>query len=300
MELRHLRYFVAVADELSFTRGAAKLRIAQPSLTRQIRDLEEYVGARLLDRTKKKIRLTKEGECFLVGAKRVLNDCDELVESVQGISRQTSCINIGYIPNLFHKALSASIPLLRKQFPNVSASLFGMNPDDQLRALNAGKIDIGFVGLLESADEPSLKFQLVALEQAVAVLPADHRLAKKSTVNLKDLASMFLVGLSDVNYPGYSRWLSGACHKAGFEPKILHFVGDESMAIQAVRSDLGIALLPDEIKKVRHQSVVIRAIEPSVFIGSSVAWKTDHPSAPLKSYLKIVTELGRESSGPGG
>jgi DNA-binding transcriptional LysR family regulator len=87
MELRHLRYFVAVAEELSFTRGAERLRIAQPSLTRQIKDLEQEIGARLLDRTRKQIKLTKEGECFLAGAKRLLEHSAEIIQSVRDVGR---------------------------------------------------------------------------------------------------------------------------------------------------------------------------------------------------------------------
>ena len=95
MELRHLRYFVAVAQELSFTRGAEKLRIAQPSLTRQIKDLEEEIGARLLDRSKKRVKLTREGECLLEGARRLLNFSTEIVESVRELGRQSSSIRLG-------------------------------------------------------------------------------------------------------------------------------------------------------------------------------------------------------------
>ena len=123
MELRHLRYFVAVAEELSFTRAAEKLRIAQPSLTRQIKDLEEEIGARLLDRTKKQVKLTNEGECLLARAKRLLGDSIEMVESVREVSRQAASIRIGYLPHPFHRLLPISISTFEQQYPKVSVKL---------------------------------------------------------------------------------------------------------------------------------------------------------------------------------
>ena len=111
MDLRHLRYFVAVAEALSFTKGAEKLRLAQPSLTRQIRDLEEEIGVRLLDRTKQKVSLTDEGRSFLADAKRVLNLAEDIVESVQRLSRrEISALNIGYLANLFYDLLPVPSP----------------------------------------------------------------------------------------------------------------------------------------------------------------------------------------------
>src|ERR1051325_4335908 len=160
MELRHLRYFVAVAEELSFTRAAEKLRIAQPSLTRQIKDLEEEIEARLLDRTRKQVKLTKEGEYFLARAKRILGDTREMVESVRDVGRQAASIGIGYVPTPFHRVLPISISSFQQQFPNVSVKIFGMSPADQFRALTEHKIDIAFVGMSEAHGDGTLHFRL--------------------------------------------------------------------------------------------------------------------------------------------
>src|SRR5438105_3181253 len=146
MELRHLRYFIAVAEKLSFTKGAEKLHRTQPSLTRQIRDLEEEIGVRLLNRTKHGVELTEEGRSFLPDAKRFLARSAEIVESVQRLSRRnTSALNIGYVANLFYDALAATLPLFRRSFPTVSVNLFAMTCGDQLRALEESELDLGFV-----------------------------------------------------------------------------------------------------------------------------------------------------------
>src|SRR6266511_4508757 len=140
MELRHLRYFVAVADTLSFTKGAKKLRLAQPSLTRQIKDLEEEIGVRLLDRTKREVSLTEEGKSCLDDAKRVLAHSTEIIESVQRLrDYETAPFNIGYVADLFYSSLPITLVALQRSLPMVSINLFDMTRGDQFRALEEGK-----------------------------------------------------------------------------------------------------------------------------------------------------------------
>ena len=148
MEFRHLRYFVAVADKLSFTRAAAALHVAQPSLTRQIQNLEEEIGVRLLDRSKKHVGLTDQGRAFLVDAKRLLALAAESVQAVQRLSRgETGQLNIGYLSNFNFDLLPRTLATFRQDHPLVSLNLFDMTPAEQYRALESRKIDLGFVGL---------------------------------------------------------------------------------------------------------------------------------------------------------
>ena len=300
MELRHLRYFLAVADTLSFTKGAEKLRIAQPSLSRQIKDLEEEVGVRLLNRTKKKVALTSEGEVFLGDARRLLKESIEMVESVQTLSRRTGgSINIGYVPNsLLQTVLSASLTAFERQFSTVRINLFGLSPVDQFRALKEGKIDTGFVGLAEPTEEGDLQFRLIASCPAVVLLPKNHRLARKRTISLKDLETFFFISLSDACYPGYSRRLDEICQSVGITPKVLETVDSESALFQAIRLELGVAILPEQIKDASHERVAIRKVSPATYFGSFIAWKQGNSSPFLEQYLRIVTKVGRTVSMP--
>jgi DNA-binding transcriptional LysR family regulator len=291
MELRHLRYFIAVAEELSFTRGAEKLRIAQPSLTRQIKDLEEEIGVRLLDRTKKQVKLTKEGECFLARATEILEDTTEMLESVRDVGRQAASIGIGYVPTPFHRVLPISISTFQQQFPNVSVKIFGMSPADQFRALTEHKIDIAFVGMSDAHGESGLHFRVIARYPVVALLPLKHRLARKSAIKLKDLASALFISMSDSGYPGYSRWFTTTCEEAGFSPKILEVVNSDLHVIQAVQSGLGIALLPEQIRNAPHGNFRIRNIVPPVLINSAVAWRKDNSSPTLQAYLRTLENI---------
>src|SRR5207249_4296418 len=198
MELRHLRYFVAVGEALSFTRAGEKLHLTQPSLTRQVKDLEGELGVCLLERTKQHVSLTAEGRFFLTDAKRVLALSTEIVKSVQRLSRQeTPPLNLGYVADLFYDLLPATLASFRCAFPTTAVNLFDMSCGDQFRAIMDGKIDLGFVGLREPIQEAGLQYHSIAAYKTVAVLPKRVGLANRRTIHLKDLEPMFFIGMSE-------------------------------------------------------------------------------------------------------
>src|SRR5512143_2719226 len=185
MELRHLRYFVAVAEDLNFTRAAAKLHLAQPSLTRQIHNLEEEIGVRLLNRSKSQVALTQEGRSFLVDARRILVLAEESIVAVQRLSRgETGQLNIAYLSNSDFELLPETLRVFRQTFPHIALNLFDMTPAEQFRALEARKIDLGFVGIRPPASAVGLQWERIAGHRTVVVLPAKHPLARKRQVNL--------------------------------------------------------------------------------------------------------------------
>ena len=292
MELRHLRYFVAVAEELSFTKGAHRLHVAQPALSRQIRDLEEEIGVHLLNRTNKHVELTPEGRSFMADAKRVLVGTTEIVESARRLSQRSTCtLNIGYVANLFYDVLSDTLPLFRHFFPTVSINLFDMTCGNQLDALAEGKIDLGFVGLSEPIQERGFQFQSVGSYKTVAALAKANQLAKKAIVNLKDLEPMFFISLSETSYPFYHRWLTRTCRRAGFSPKILQHAKVEQTILQSIEANLGVALLPEQVKKLAvPPDVVFRPLTPTVTTESSIAWKAENSSPALKDYVHLVRD----------
>jgi DNA-binding transcriptional LysR family regulator len=294
MELRHLRYFVGVAEELSFTRAAQKLHTAQPSLTRQTKDLEEELGVQLLNRSKQRVTLTDEGRSFLVDAKRLLELAAEMVASVRRLnSGEVEALNVGYVSNLFYDLLPTTLASFRQFFPTVSINLFDMSCGDQFRALEDGKLDLGFVGLHEPIAQRGLTFRPIASYKTVAALPKDNPLAGKPTIDLKALESMFFIGMSEESYPGYRDWLGKNCARADFTPKVLQDVDLERTMIQAVSAGLGVALVPEQLKKLPHENVVFRPVTPAVATEACLAWKGENPSAPLKAYVEIVEHIGR-------
>ncbi len=294
MELRHLRYFIAVAEALSFTKAADKLRLAQPSLTRQVRNLEDEIGVQLFDRSNNRVVLTEPGRRFLFDSKKVLAMCAESVAAVQAMELGESLhLNIGYVANIHHGLLPATLGAFRKLCPRVALNLFDMGSSAQFEALSAHKIDLGFVGLGPSLSDRDLLSECVAHDAMLVFLPARHPLAKKAKIKLAELASQFFVGMSPKMYPGKREWLIETCENAGFAARILQEVDSEIAAIKFVADGLGIALLPEQITALPHEGVVFRPLTPPLRRESTIAWRADNPSKPLQDYIQIVKDISR-------
>src|SRR6266705_1701706 len=265
MELRHLRYFVAVAENLNFTKAAAKLHLAQPSLTRQIHNLEEEIGVRLLNRTKSHVALTEEGRSFLADARRVLALADESVLAVQRLSRgEVGQLNIGYVSSFNFDLLPKSLESFRENFPHVALNLFDMNPAEQFRALEARKIDLGFVGLRPPQTSKDLQWQTLARHKAVVVLPVKHPLARQKHIELTDLKSMFFVGMSEKTHPGFREWLNETCRPGGFTPRILQDAEMEPALMTFIAEGFGVTIAREQMKSLPHPGVAFRPLSPVI------------------------------------
>src|SRR5712692_3838118 len=296
MELRHLRYFVAVAEELNFTRAAEKLHLAQPSLTRQIHNLEEELGVRLLNRAKNQVSLTEEGRSFLIDARRLVAQSLESVQAVQRLSRgETGQLNLGYLSKFNFDVLPGTLLEFSRACPQIALNLFDMAPAEQLRALEARKIDLGFVGLPPPAATKGLQWESIARHRTVVVLPAKHPLARKRLVKLGELKTMFFVGLSEKTHPGFRDWLSRTCQQAGFMPRVLQDAELEPALMNFVAEGLGVSLAREHIKKLPHPGVALRPLAPPVKTDYCIAWNRDNDSRALQQYIQIVKSLAAHS-----
>jgi DNA-binding transcriptional LysR family regulator len=292
MELRHLRYFVAVAEALSFTKAAAKLRLAQPSLTRQIRNLEDEIGVRLLDRSNNRVTLTEEGRFFLFDSRKILASCADSVAAVQRMNRgEHSDLNIGYVANIHYGLLPATLGAFRKLCPSVALNLFDMTSAEQFVALEGRKIDLGFVGIPPALSGHDLLSECVAHDVMLVALPERHALAAKAKVKMADLASQFFIGMSARTHPGAREWLIATCQGAGFAGRILQEADSEPTVMQFVADGLGVAFLPEQVTGLPHEGVVFRPISPPLLRESTIAWREDNPSKPLQDYIQIIKDL---------
>jgi DNA-binding transcriptional LysR family regulator len=292
MELRHLRYFVAVAEALSFTRAAEKLRLAQPSLTRQIHNLEGEIGVQLLNRSKSRVTLTVEGRSFLLDARRLLALADESVAAVQRLSRgETGQLNIGYSSNFNFELLPQTLGAFREGFPHIALNLFDMTPAEQLRGLETRKIDLGFVGLHSPVTTKDLQWQCLAHHKTIVAIPQRHPLAKKNKITLGDLKTMFFVGMSEKTHPGFREWLSEVCRSGDFTPRILQDAEMELGLLRFVAEGLGVALVREQIKNLPHPGVIFRPLSSPVKTDYCIAWNRDNDSRALQQYVLILTNL---------
>ncbi len=297
MELRHLRYFVAVAEVLNFTKAAAKLHLAQPSLTRQIHNLEQEIGVRLLNRSKSHVALTEEGRAFLVDARRMLVLAAESVAAVQRLSRgEIGQLNIAYLSNFNFHLLPKTLALFREGFPHIALNLFDMTPAEQVRALEARKIDLGFIGLRPPAATRDLQWEVIARHKTIVAVPQKHPLAKKARIALSDLKSMFFVGMSEKTHPGFREWLSEVCRPADFTPKILQDADLEPGLMRFVAEGLGVTLAREQIKNIPHPGVVFRPLSPPVKTDYCIAWNRDNDSRALQQYIAIVKSLAEHTA----
>lgn len=292
MELRHLRYFVAVAEELNFTKAADKLRLAQPSLTRQIHNLEEELCVRLLLRSKNKVSLTEEGRSFLTDARRLVVQSLESVQAVQRLSRgETGELNLGYLSKYNFDMLPITLLEFGRACPEIPVNLFDLSPAEQLRALDARKIDFGFVGVRPPDDHKNiamLSWESIGQHDVVVVLPAKRALALKSKVKMEDLKPVFFVSMSESTHPGTRDWLGGVCRQAGFVPRILQVVELESDLLSFVAEDLGVALARAQIKRLSHPGVVFRPLAAPIKADYWVSWHQENRSKALHQYIEII------------
>src|ERR1051326_1618606 len=292
MELRHLRYFVAVAEELSFTRAADKLHLAQPSLTRQIHNLEEELGVRLLNRTKSLVTLTEEGRSFLVDARRLVTQSLESMQAVRRLSRgETGQLNLGYLSKYNFDLLPGTLLEFSRLCPEIAVNLFYMSPAEQLRSLEARKIDLGLVGVRPPANHKNyatLAWECIGQHELVVVLPAGHALAKTKRINLEDLKPLFFVEMSETTHPGSHAWLCSVCQKAGFTPRVLQEVEVESDLMLFVADGFGVTLSREQIKRLPHPGVVFRPLAVPVKADYWITWQPENRSKSLHVYMEIV------------
>jgi DNA-binding transcriptional LysR family regulator len=291
MELRHLRYFAAIAGELNFTRAAQKLHVAQPALSRQIRGLEEELGVELFTRTSRGIQLTEAGRAFLAETQVVLRQSEEAIR----VARQSGAsgqrlLKLGYIWGLFHSMAPPVLEAFHRRAPETAIHLFDLAPMEQARAILEGRLDAGFIGFEHEARSRGLSKRKVGACEFVAALPKDHRCARRRVVELADLANDFFLGISAETYPGASRHVADACARAGFRPKFLQMVERGYTILGLVAGRCGVALLPESLKAMPHPGIVFRPLADPPVAELFLAWNEDGMKPALQEFLDALGE----------
>ena len=297
MELRHARYFVAVAEELNFRRAAERLHLAQPSLSTQIRLLEEDVGAQLLERDSHKVELTPAGRSFLEGCRRLLQDADNYTKTARRISRGESVpLSIGFVPSLAHGLLPSILRVFRQQFPDVQLSLSEMESTAQIEQIAGNRIDLGLIGLGLPKDIPELEIVVVAEERLVAAVPQDHPLAHKprKSIPLKTLADEhFLLG-SRANAPVFNPWIIVLCQQAGFQPHVIQESGQPMTVLNYVAAGLGVTILPEQFSRLVTAGVrFIPLARPTPGYRYCAARMRDNRNPAVAHFIRVACEVGK-------
>ena len=245
MELRHLRYFVAVAEAENVSRAALKLHVSQPGISRQIRDLEEEIGFQLLERRAKSVRLTAAGKVFLTEAREVLSRVEAAVNRAREVAQSGSGeIHVGYAPSLTVQILPAALRAFQEKFPNARVALHDLSTEEMLAQLGEKKLQVALTVRPPAKLLRGLKFEeLARYEMCVAVAPKNP-LAKLKCISLEQISREPLIAYSRKDYPEYHAMLEKLFATVGRKPKIVGEHDGVASIVAAVESGRGFALMP--------------------------------------------------------
>ncbi|GMA19749.1 LysR substrate-binding domain-containing protein [Arsenicicoccus piscis] len=289
MELRHLRYFVAVAEQLHFGRAAQSLHMAQPPLSHAIRQLEEEMSVELLTRTTRTVALTPAGAAFYTDCVRTLAEIDESVERARRVAEgRTGLLRLGLVGSVTSSHLPELARLLKDEMPAVALEVHvEMLTPAQTEALESGRLDLGL--LRPPAPSADLTTRLVAHEPLVLALPRHHRLVGDPDVRLDDLRHEAFVTYAASSGSVVSHTIDRACRAAGFVPQREHEVRDTSTLLALVAAGLGVALVPASARAASPEGVTFAELPDAPTVDLALAWRTDDAS-PLVSRLVGVLE----------
>lgn len=294
IELRQLRYFVAVAEELHFSRAAQRLNISQPPLSQQIAALEQKMGVKLFDRDKRNVALTKAGETLLLRARNILANASEALDEAKRIDRGSEGkLTIGYISGMQLVQISHLLRAFRKSFPLAEVNLREMNAQEQCMAVIRGEIDVGYVdvavgsmsSMIESAKLNTLR---VFCQPAHLCVAHDHPLGARDAVSIRELADLSFITVQHT-LPALFDDFTYLCRKAGFSPRISQQVDSYPAAIALVAAGYGVALAPEAALRAYKGLIRLVPLEEPVLSELYLISSESHDSR-LISGLKAVVQ----------
>lgn len=295
MELRHLRYFVTVAEALSFSKAAAQLRVAQPALSRQVQDLEEELGVDLFKRSPRGVTLTAEGKLFKESAHDLLAQAGRAVDNVRALARgEFGELHIGYAPSPTIEILPPALTAFQKAVPGVKLVLHDLSSTEIATGLRAGTLDLGIMMRPTEENAVGLQYELLRQYPFCALLPIRHPLARHKRLSLQQVAQEPLVSLRKSEYSEYHRLLHAVFASGGCHPRIVTECDSGSSLIAEVQAGHGLAIQASVYRQILNGRLAMRPLNPAglptMDIVVSWAIKGDFTPAAGKfiSYLKPV------------
>jgi DNA-binding transcriptional LysR family regulator len=300
MELRHLRYFVAVAETLHFTRAAERLGIRQPPLSMQIKQLEQDIDTKLFRRLSRGVELTEAGDLFLTEVRAILAHLDRAVTDAHRRARgESGRIRVGFAgATYFHPSVPAAIHCYRNRYPDVALSSEYNITSALLDSLRAGRIDVAFV---RPPIDPDIRLHLRNFvdEEVVVAVPAEHALNRPGPCSLADLRAETFILFPREFSRGFYDMIISACHAAGFSPRIGEEAADLLSIMPMVGAGFGVSIVPGSFSRIHPDGVACRpiaGIAPQAPIG--LAYRGDDRSATLAHFIAIADETARAGPRP--
>lgn len=291
MELRHLRYFVAVAEELHFGRAAKRLGVAQPPLSRQIRDLEREIGTPLFDRVPRGVDLTPAGAAFLPEARLTLAQAERAQRSAQRAARgETGRLRVGFVEAATHSGILPDVlSFFRMHLPSVGLSLFELESLRQAEALRDARIDLGILHSPPLDADRWLRVELIYTEPVVLVVPGSHRLARRARFTLASLADESFVLFSRTIAPPMYDDIIARCRAVKFSPRIVQEATGWHTLASLVGAGIGVGFVPRSLTRFQQQGVAYRPVRDlGVSMALSAVWKIGDKSAVRERFVTAL------------
>ena len=296
MELRHLRYFVAVAEEMHFGRAAERLHIAQPPLSRQIKDLEREIGTPLFERVPRGVELTPAGQAFLPEARLTLAQAERAQRTAQRAALgETGRLRVGFVEAATHSGVLPDVlGFFRVHLPAIGLSLFELDPLRQAEAFRDGRIDLGILQGSMTESATWLREESIYTEPIVLAVPGDHRLAGRARFTLASLADESFVLFPRQTDPALFDEIVARCRKAGFSPRVVQEANGWHTLASLVSAGVGIGFVPKSLTAFQQHGVAYRGVpDLSVEMKLSAVWRAGEKS-PVRE--RFVTALRAEGA----
>jgi DNA-binding transcriptional LysR family regulator len=287
MELRHLRYFVAVAEELHFGRAAERLHMAQPPLSQQIRQLEVEIGFDLFRRTKRSVQLTEAGQLFLDRVRVIFAQVDQAIEIGRQASRgDLGQMIVGFVGSAAYNVLPPILQAMRTQVPGVSLELRELTTVQQLQWVAEGNIDVGFVR--PPVDLPGLESEVIFQEPLMVALSEYHPLCQDKTVAVRSLMNESFIQFPRVLAPGLYDPIISLCQQAGFSPNVVQEAIQMQTIVSLVAAEMGVAIVPASLQNLQRKGVVYKPLaEVTPLVAIALVWRK-FPSPAVQRFVEVA------------
>lgn len=291
MELRHLRYFVAVAESLNFRLAAQRLHVSQPPLSQQIRLLEDELGVQLLQRTKRSVSLTEAGKLFLEEARITLAHAAQAMDTARRAGKgELGRISVGFVSSADVIVVPKLVPTYRRRYPKVDIELLSMNDVFQRTAVVEGRIAVGFTMMPWAAS--GLVYEKVHDEALIVAMPECHKLASLSAVPMEALAGEPYIIMARSIAPSVHDFIITQCLLAGFSPNIIQEVDHVQFNLSLVSSGIGVSLLAERVQRLPREGVVYRPVAPPApRVPLGVIYKEGALPEIVEEFLALTREV---------
>jgi DNA-binding transcriptional LysR family regulator len=291
IELRHLRYFIAVAEELHFGRAAERLHIAQPPLSQQIRQLETELGFQLFHRTKRSVKLTEAGQVFFTESQRLFRQLDQAIEMGRQTSRgEVGQLIIGFVSSTAYNVLPDILRSFRATVPTVKLELHELTTDQQLQWLRENRLDVGL--LRPPIEDNAFQLSVIFQEPLVVALPETHPLAAEPEISPPDLALESFIIFPRTLAPGLYDQIISFCQQAGFSPTIVQEAIQMQTIISLVAAGIGVAIVPLSLQNLQRTGVIYKRFnQETPQAAIALIYKPDDTAPAVQKFLEIVQQV---------